>query len=64
MPEVNSINQADQDAARRKAEFARLANIRQYTWYFFALGIYLFCAAAGFAIAYFVVRFLIYMKLH
>jgi len=48
----------------QRKELMRVANFRQYSWYFFALGIYLFCAGAGFLIAYFAVRFMVNMKVH
>ncbi|MFA5158036.1 MAG: hypothetical protein WC451_02525 [Patescibacteria group bacterium] len=51
-PDSNNLNS-------RRREYFKLVNFRQYSWYIFALAIYLFCAGAGFLIAYFVLRMLV-----
>jgi hypothetical protein len=54
-PGVNNENS-------RRREYFKIVNFRQYSWYIFALGIYLFCAGVGFFIAYFALRMLINFK--
>jgi len=51
------------NANSRRREYFRLVNFRQYSWYMFALGIYLFCAVVGSLIAYFALRMLINFQL-
>jgi len=45
-------------------QIAKLITIRQASWYFFALAIYLICALLGFVLAYFAIKLLIDAKIH
>jgi len=55
VPDCANVNE-------KRREYKRVANFRQYSWYFFAFGIYIFCAAVGFGIAYFVLVFMVNMN--
>ena len=47
----------------RENQIAKLATMRQASWYMLALLMYAVCSLVGFGIAYFVVRLLIYLQL-
>ena len=47
----------------RENQIAKLATMRQASWYMLALLMYIVCSLVGFGIAYFVVRLLIHLQL-
>lgn len=61
---MSEVEQSNRPNMSERKEYQRIVNYRQYSWYFFALCLYLFCTTFGFLVAYFVVKYLVYMKIN